>query len=168
MRICTFVLLITSQQVSSRDIWKNGGGGLLNLYWSGGIFSAKHAKVDDATMKPDPPLIRLLRAAYPEHTWENRVNFGNFRMKAQSLLYSAASDLFPGMDVHIEYIHPHNLYSSSGKAMEFDVFIPQVGMALEYQGKQHYQSSKLMGDTEPQQARDIEKREAAAKQGNFV
>lgn len=42
-------------------------------------------------------------------------------------------------DIHAEY--PSNLYyATSGKQMVFDIFIPSLKLAIEYQGEQHFKN----------------------------
>jgi hypothetical protein len=47
--------------------------------------------------------------------------------------------------------------------MELDIFIPDLNLALEYQGAQHYESIFPFGDRGDRTERDKEKREACLK-----
>lgn len=49
--------------------------------------------------------------------------------------------------------------------MELDIFIPGLGLAFEYQGYQHYHSTKLFGSVEVRNVRDEEKRLACKNEG---
>jgi hypothetical protein len=47
--------------------------------------------------------------------------------------------------------------------MELDIYYPDLSLALEYQGEQHFKDS--FGNLQIQQIRDKEKQEACKKQG---
>ncbi len=42
--------------------------------------------------------------------------------------------------------------------MEFDIFIPSLHLAFEYQGSHHYHNHFLYGDKSLQQEKDVQKR----------
>ncbi len=48
--------------------------------------------------------------------------------------------------------------------MEFDIFIPNLSLAFEYQGEQHYKDRYIFSSA-PYKARDKEKRRLAADYG---
>jgi hypothetical protein len=54
--------------------------------------------------------------------------------------------MFPAATVHMNYRHPDIRFSVSRMKMEFDIFVPEYSLALEYQGEQHFQYSTLWGD----------------------
>jgi len=49
--------------------------------------------------------------------------------------------------------------------MIFDIYIPTLAVALEYQGLQHYQGHYIYGDTKYYNERDDEKRKACKSMG---
>ena len=49
--------------------------------------------------------------------------------------------------------------------MELDIFAPQLNLALEYQGEQHYKTIYSLGDLTQVSLRDEEKREACLRAG---
>jgi hypothetical protein len=49
--------------------------------------------------------------------------------------------------------------------MEFDIFVPDLALAFEYQGEHHYKAHYLSGKLKPQQNRDIAKKLACASHG---
>jgi hypothetical protein len=52
--------------------------------------------------------------------------------------------------------------------MEFDIFIPDLSLAAEYHGEQHYHSMKVYGSNDSQKARDVEKKQVHYKQYQIV
>lgn len=68
-------------------------------------------------------------------------------------------DLFPeAQDVHFNYLHPTFAFKDSLKPMTFDIFIPSLKVAFEYQGEQHFHKTNLFGESENQINRDSEKK----------
>src|SRR5690349_19831418 len=67
-------------------------------------------------------------------------------------------------DVFEDYEHPE-LFFSSGRRMQLDVYIPNEQLALEYQGEQHFYDAYNIGPQWNYQQRDQEKRLACKKHG---
>eukprot|EP01114_Cavostelium_apophysatum_P020381 TRINITY_DN6811_c0_g1_i1.p1 TRINITY_DN6811_c0_g1~~TRINITY_DN6811_c0_g1_i1.p1 ORF type:complete len:459 (+),score=101.36 TRINITY_DN6811_c0_g1_i1:103-1479(+) len=118
-----------------------GGGSLLNAFGS---------------------LQSAVRAAFPESDIEQALTHVS---KAQSKVFKVLRSIVQD-DVQIlqNFKHPQ-LFHEGGQPMELDIWIPQWNLAIEYHGKQHYQS---FGDDERFQAqarRDAEKVEACKRAG---
>lgn len=68
-------------------------------------------------------------------------------------------DIFPeAQDIHFNYSHPTFVFEDSLKPMIFDIFIPSLKVAFEYQGEQHFHKTKMFGESEIQSNRDSEKK----------
>jgi hypothetical protein len=65
-------------------------------------------------------------------------------------------------DVYEDYKHPELLFIS-GHTIELDIFAPQIHVALEYHGEQHYKDVYAMLELKRQNERDKEKREACTQ-----
>ncbi len=84
-----------------------------------------------------------------------------YKSETQVLLMLVSS--LPGVS-----ILRHYLYRDCGKShsMEFDIFMPQVAVAVEYQGEQHYHPVPLLGNiTAAQAINDQNKRAACEEHG---
>jgi hypothetical protein len=80
----------------------------------------------------------MLRSLYPEHPW-NRTTFHNSsfhpKSKSQNLLVKRLKSLFPNMEILENYLHPDMRYPSSNKLMQLDVYMPSIGLCIEYQAE---------------------------------
>jgi hypothetical protein len=89
----------------------------------------------------------------------------NIQLKSQRVLLKCVQQLFPDEEVKMNYKHPHLTFSNSGAPIEFDVFIPALSIAFEFQGDHHYSWHFSYGPQKEQQKRDVAKREAAKSTG---
>ena len=92
-------------------------------------------------------LIPLLQTIYPDHDWNPSLFHFRSKKSKQRLLFSSLLSIFPSQMIIEDYRHPLLLPSlllstSSEKkakeALEVDLFMPGVNVAIEYQGEQHY------------------------------
>jgi hypothetical protein len=79
------------------------------------------------------------------------------------LKQTLTEEIFPGIEIFEDYVHPSLIYSGTGYPMQLDVYIPSLSLAFEYQGIQHYKDVFRFGSTPLMyQIRDKQKREACA------
>ncbi len=104
----------------------------------------------------------FLNKYFPNVTRSNS-NTGTTISKIQTALYNAVRTLFADTKVEINYRHPDLLFSQSKQRMQLDIFIPELLLALEYQGPQHYSWHYLYGSDKLQRKRDQEKKEACLR-----
>lgn len=128
-------------RLSYAQITETGGDRLLRLYGSFG---------------------EILKLVYPEEKW----NMKKFRKKdkrsAQWWLFQQISSLYPNEEVIEEYNH-EEMTRESGQIVQFDIFIPSLNIAFEYQGIHHYKDTAVFGPIELYKTRDIEKKELCEK-----
>eukprot|EP01114_Cavostelium_apophysatum_P008802 TRINITY_DN2161_c0_g2_i1.p1 TRINITY_DN2161_c0_g2~~TRINITY_DN2161_c0_g2_i1.p1 ORF type:complete len:525 (-),score=71.58 TRINITY_DN2161_c0_g2_i1:75-1649(-) len=108
----------------------------------------------------------LLRAAYPQHDWdESGFTYNWYRgskSKTQVLLFKTLSALFPKLDVQINWI----VEKQGGEGtLEVDIAIPDLALVFEYQGRQHYLETRVFSNNSLQRERDEKKRESLKKKG---
>ncbi len=83
------------------------------------------------------------------------------RYRAEQHLFATVSALYPDYQVLRNVRDPDFAFEASGRAMELDIFIPDLDLAFEYQGEQHYRPVAFFGGEPAFQkikARDAEKR----------
>lgn len=107
-------------------------------------------------------LFTILKKMYPDYDWDE--NKRNIIGKSQLALHRSIQDLFPREQVHSNFIHPALEFANKEK-MELDVFIPNLKLAFEYQGKQHFNQSYFLTGESKQYLLDIQKREACKAAG---
>jgi hypothetical protein len=84
----------------------------------------------------------------------------------QEHLVKILRSLLPSdVTMRTNYSHPSLLYSNTNASMQFDVYIPSLAIAIEYQGQQHYYEHYLWGALDLQKKKDEEKRQACKKNG---
>eukprot|EP01127_Copromyxa_protea_P018899 TRINITY_DN6034_c0_g1_i2.p1 TRINITY_DN6034_c0_g1~~TRINITY_DN6034_c0_g1_i2.p1 ORF type:complete len:495 (+),score=68.20 TRINITY_DN6034_c0_g1_i2:18-1502(+) len=114
---------------------------------------------------------KLLTRLYPDRNWDTKMK--PFQKRAwQRWLLLVLRDLLPiGTEINEEYTHPTLKFLDSTKRsrahMKFDIFVPSLNLALEYQGRQHYSDVEFFGSHVTYRARDEEKVEAC-KQGGIT
>jgi hypothetical protein len=86
--------------------------------------------------------------------------------EGEQLLRLALKQLLPHYVPLFNCKQPELVRTSSGRAMELDIFYPELNLAFEYQGAQHYGSTFFdSGLTLAQPRRDLEKRQACQHNG---
>ena len=114
-----------------------------------------------------------------DHMWEaaiaNRSLLGRgcpfCKKKNQTQLFNIIQSLFPDHDIRFDFKHPELRFKKSNFRMELDIWMPEIGIAIEYQGEQHFHETNFGGNydvtqaLESQKSRDQEKREACLEIG---
>lgn len=110
--------------------------------------------------------VDVLRMAFPEEEWDEEECSRRVKKSVQRLLCMEVKHMLPqGLEVLEDFWHPHIAASHGGKGLEFDVFLPEHKLALEYNGEHHYQELGFFGPVEAYQIRDREKQELCRQQG---
>jgi len=112
-------------------------------------------------------LVKALRAIYPENSWKSYQFYSQkderlkSHSKTQILLFNCIINIFPG--VPISYNHTYSSFKNKIN-VEFDVFIPSLSMAFEYNGEYHYKFVPIYGSKNISQ-RDEKKRRICEQDG---
>ena len=108
---------------------------------------------------------KILQKVYPHHDWNlKKFSSAKHNPKAsQRLLRLRVEKLLPRVPIYEDYLHP-KLKFQSGRPMQLDLFLPDLSIALEYQGQHHYRNifkSSVWNSFQ----RDEEKRSTCRNQG---
>lgn len=106
-------------------------------------------------------LLPLLSKFYPQYSWKSKAGLAHKTSisKAQTYLYRTLKQLFPHLEIKMNYLHSSLLFTKTNRGMEFDIFVPSKDVAIEYHGEQHYVNHYLYGTPQIVQQRDQEKRD---------
>ena len=84
-------------------------------------------------------LFDILKLLYPNERWIKSNFLIRSKKYKQRLVYSYVQKIYRGMVVYENYHHPLLLTNSnSNSSYEYDIFLPSLNLALEYQGEHHF------------------------------
>ena len=99
-------------------------------------------------------LIQRLEQIYPDEKWRRKDFYLRAKKSVQRLLYSLVESTYLPYFIIENYHHPL-LLNSSDVPLEYDIFIPALNLAFEYQGEQHFDDMPVTsGSIEHSQIRD--------------
>eukprot|EP01114_Cavostelium_apophysatum_P021705 TRINITY_DN7645_c0_g1_i1.p1 TRINITY_DN7645_c0_g1~~TRINITY_DN7645_c0_g1_i1.p1 ORF type:complete len:739 (-),score=144.18 TRINITY_DN7645_c0_g1_i1:253-2469(-) len=135
-------------RITSWQLLELGGAGLLKRY--------------------DYSIYRALRNIFPEFDWKNgKAEDWDSQYRHISKQHQRLRDMLKPYieDLQTNYKHPDLMHATSDRNMELDLYSESLKLALEYQGSQHYQSTRVFNNLSEQQARDSEKKAACQNAG---
>ena len=93
------------------------------------------------------------------------ISFHTHKRASQRWLFLQIQKLFPGDEIVEDYFHSE-LSRISGANIQFDIFINNKNIAIEYHGQQHYEDlPRAFSNVETYQCRDLEKETLCKKHG---
>ena len=109
------------------------------------------------------------------HSWPTsgsarlRTGCPKCKKKTQGKVYDFVKELLPQFDdIYFDYKHPKLRFIKTNKKMELDIWIPDISIAIEYQGEQHYMPKTHWGGEKEFKKilnRDAQKKEACEIEG---
>ena len=110
-------------------------------------------------------LFDMLSIAYPNEKWEKSLLSKADKRSSQRWLFLQTQKLFPGEEIIEDYFH-NELTRLSGVSIQFDIYIPNKKLALEYHGIQHYEdTASAFAPLEMYKNRDFEKQKLCKNYG---
>ena len=136
-------------RISRLQILMNGGWGL----FSSKIYPKIKIKFDSANKPPKfVPLSKLILGSV-------------YKRSSQRWLFLQIQKLFPEEEIVEDYFHS-DLSRISGANVQFDIFMMNKEIAIEYHGKQHYEDIPTgFANLETYKYRDLEKEKLCAEHG---
>jgi len=83
-----------------------------------------------------------LSTIYPHHSWQAPLFTKRNKRACQRMIYLNTKALFPGLEVKEDHKHDRLLCEETMTHFQIDVYLPQVELALEYNGIQHYENTQ--------------------------
>ena len=87
-------------------------------------------------------VFKALKLIYPLEKWQKNLFILRAKKTNQRFLFLATRQLYPSQFLLENYRHPQIIVCAS---LEFDIFIPSLNIALEYQGECHYDDISMSG-----------------------
>jgi hypothetical protein len=134
-------------RISGRQLISHGGSRLLQNYGQS--------------------MANLVTAAYPDYPWNVKKFHLRGKKSVQRWLWLKVQEIFPGQSVLEDFRHPEMSFEGTHVPIELDIFLPDLNLAFEYQGEQHYRDM-VQGSFSPievYELRDREKRALCAQKG---
>ena len=103
-------------RTSTEQIRENGGDGLMNKY----------------------SLDEIIQIVFPDTKIERESKFGVLKRASQRWLFIQTQKLFPQEEIIEDYFHSE-ISRKTGYAVQFDIFLINKNIAIEYHGIQHYE-----------------------------
>jgi hypothetical protein len=82
-------------------------------------------------VKKSGGLVQTLSKYFPHHSWNFHKSTAT---KTQQILAQQIQKILPDLEILYNYKHPLLAFSSHERQMEFDIYVPALSMAVEYQG----------------------------------
>eukprot|EP01126_Amoeba_proteus_P038707 TRINITY_DN4047_c0_g4_i1.p1 TRINITY_DN4047_c0_g4~~TRINITY_DN4047_c0_g4_i1.p1 ORF type:complete len:306 (-),score=60.62 TRINITY_DN4047_c0_g4_i1:95-1012(-) len=111
----------------------------------------------DSILKKNKGLPNILSWLFPYFPWNIKKFLSKGKKSSQRELLLKILVLFPHNLVLEDFVNPCLIFSSSCLPMRLDLWVPELKLAFEYQGIQHYQHLPFFGNLLEYQRRDEEK-----------
>eukprot|EP01124_Arcella_intermedia_P023470 TRINITY_DN3740_c0_g2_i2.p1 TRINITY_DN3740_c0_g2~~TRINITY_DN3740_c0_g2_i2.p1 ORF type:complete len:428 (-),score=80.89 TRINITY_DN3740_c0_g2_i2:77-1360(-) len=109
---------------------------------------------------------KVVPIAYPEVDWDE-YKFSRTRKKStQRWLKVVLQQILPPDTLILEdYLHPNLTWDETNRKMELDIWVPELKLALEYQGEHHYNPNAIYQSLSIYKDRDATKQRSCEAEG---
>jgi len=156
-------LLESRLAIASPSEWLQVAQPHLRRLGAGSLLSTVPVNGDSAIRLPFGKLAEYLRTSYPQGRWHVE-DFFQRTLKSQCLLYRRVRTLFASLPIELHFNAQVRL-PQQVRPLQLDVWLPDLHLALEYHGIQHYESTSFYGSTNRQQLFDKRKRDLCTAAG---
>jgi len=144
----TFVNIILNRLRGKSDTWKRKKTtpGKIGIEEGGLRFCWINARIKSPDNHFDGKVIRDVKSGYYDDIDRYEFVLPDNKWKSEQLVYELVKQLYPKGNVWYQY-RPDFLFSGKGQ-LSYDVYIAKLRIAIEYQGKQHFEPVEIFGGTE--------------------
>jgi hypothetical protein len=111
----------------------------------------------------------MLKIAYPDFKWDGSVFIRPTKKSAQRELLNAVKAIFPKEEIIEEHIiettEGEGALASAPRIIEIDIFIPDLSLGFEFQGRHHYEDVDKVANAPTKERTDLTKARIAAQRG---
>jgi len=85
-------------------------------------------------------MVKILQNSFPEEEWKSEIFSRRNKKSRQRWLAVKIRQIFPNEQVLEDFLHK-NIRRKSGSHLELDIFLPNLNIAVEFHGEQHYEDT---------------------------
>ena len=113
----------------------------------------------------DVYIYSALKLVFPDEKWDRSLFAIKSKKSSQRILFLNIQTDYPSYLLIENYRHPSLFILNSTNALEFDIFIPALNVAFEYQGVHHYEDNYIFANAGYYQIHDKIKHQIANESG---
>lgn len=145
---------------------KNLGSGKYGLEEKGMRYCWINARIKNSNERFDGKIIEDIKAGVYDDVDRYEYVLPENKWKSEQLVYEITKQLYPKATVWYQF-RPEFLHTGKGQ-LSYDVYISKLRVAIEYQGKQHFEPVEIFGGRdsfEKQKERDSLKQQLSRENG---
>ena len=144
----TFVKIILNRLRGKSKSWtrKKTAPGKIGIEEGGLMFCWINARIKSTDENFNGKVIRDVKEGYYDDVDRYEFVLPDNKWKSEQLVYEIVKQIYPNGNVWYQH-RPDFLFSGKGQ-LSYDVYIAKIRVAIEYQGKQHFEPVDIFGGEE--------------------